>query len=144
MHQLVQWIRSQADLELNEMTEIGIVIATAMRRDWSRLIEDHSSPLFSEIRYGNGDRGSKSSLEAVSQLPARRRPLNQGRLCCGRRFQDVSQTNALAVCHHYPLRTLALLGGVDTRSPLLAEPEAWGSDRKGAIFFHCSSLSSRL
>lgn len=48
MRQLVQWIRAQADLELNEMTEIGIVIATAMRRDWSLLIEDHSSPLFSE------------------------------------------------------------------------------------------------
>lgn len=50
----------------------------------------------------------------------RQRPLNQVHLRCGRRFQEVSQRNTLAVCHHPPLRTFALPGEADTRSPFLA------------------------
>ncbi len=47
-------------------------------------------------------------------------PLDQGHFRCGRRFQEVSQRNTLAVCHPHPLRTFALLGRVDARSPFLA------------------------
>ena len=46
--------------------------------------------------------------------------LDQVHFRCGRRFQEVSQRNTLAVCHHPPLRTFALLGGADTKSPFLA------------------------
>ena len=47
-------------------------------------------------------------------------PLDQVDFRCGRRFQEVSQRNTLAVCHHHPLRTFALLGEADTRPPFLA------------------------
>ena len=63
-------------------------------------------------------------LFGPTPTPARHRHLCQGSLDqvhfrCGRRFQEVSQRNTLAVCHHHPLRTFALLGGADTRSPFL-------------------------
>ena len=46
--------------------------------------------------------------------------LDQVHLSRGCRFQEVSQRNTLAVCHHHPLRTLTLFGGADTRPPFLA------------------------
>ena len=46
--------------------------------------------------------------------------LQQGHFGRGRRFQEVSQRNTLAVDHHHPLRALAAFGLPDTGAPFFA------------------------